>query len=340
MFYVIPHDAVKNIINSQRDEIYKTIKQAYLLHESGETVCPSSYFLRYPYKPDQRIIALPSHIDAHINRSGIKWIGSNPNNVKAGKPRASAVFILNDGISKYPLACIESSIISATRTAYSAVLAAHTINQSHHAKSIGFVGSGPIAESILTAFSNLNWTFEQINVFDLNKSRETTFKLKAYKKFPNTAHIHSLETNELIDQSEIICFATTALTPHINHPLLACGNKTILHISLRDIAPETIINANNIVDDYQHILQAKTSLDLASSIQSPESFINSTLGAMISMQVKLDPTKSTIFSPMGLGILDLALANFVYEAALANQSAIPIPNFFGGESTITEEATQ
>ena len=123
-FAVISGAQVQGALQGREKEIVELVAATYRLHGAGDSVNPPSYFLRFPDRPSSRIIALPASIGGPIRVDGLKWISSFPENVAAGIPRASAVLILNDHDTGYPFACLESSIISATRTAASAALAA------------------------------------------------------------------------------------------------------------------------------------------------------------------------------------------------------------------------
>ena len=117
IFYVVPGSTVKRAIDDNKKQVFDAVEAAYRLHGSGKTVNPDSCFLRYPDRPCARIIALPAHVGGAVQKSGIKWISSFPGNRASNLARASAVLILNDPRTGYPLACIEASLISATRTA-------------------------------------------------------------------------------------------------------------------------------------------------------------------------------------------------------------------------------
>ena len=123
-FYVVPGSTVKRVIDDNKKQVFDAVEGAYRLHGSGNTINPESYFLRYPDRPSARIIALPAHVGGAVQKSGIKWISSFPENRASNLARASAVLILNDATTGYPLACVEASLISATRTAASAALSA------------------------------------------------------------------------------------------------------------------------------------------------------------------------------------------------------------------------
>src|SRR6185436_3044417 len=148
---------------------------AYRLHALGQSVNPDSYFLRYPDKPRNRIIALPAHLGGSIQKSGIKWISSFPGNTATNLARASAVQILNDASTGYPLACIEASLISATRTAASAALAAEHMSPVPFEGTLGVIGTGVIARTTLEWLLFRGWDFAGVNLFDLDRNGAETF---------------------------------------------------------------------------------------------------------------------------------------------------------------------
>ena len=123
-FAVVSGGQVQHSLQGREKQIVELVETTYRLHCAGDSVNPPSYFLRFPDRPASRIIALPASIGGQVRVDGIKWISSFPDNVAAGIPRASAVLILNDHDTGYPFACIEASIISATRTAGMAAMAA------------------------------------------------------------------------------------------------------------------------------------------------------------------------------------------------------------------------
>src|ERR1700729_4041332 len=128
-FAVISGGQVQAALQGRERQITELVEATYRLHSAGDSVNPPSYFLQFPDRPASRIIALPASIGGQVRVDGIKWISSFPDNVAAGIPRASAVLILNDHDTGYPFACIEGSIISATRTAASAAVAADWLSR-------------------------------------------------------------------------------------------------------------------------------------------------------------------------------------------------------------------
>src|SRR5204863_8472400 len=177
---IINGKTVFGIIRGHRNECIQIVREAYLAHADGRSVNPDSYFLRFPGKPDSRIIALPAYLGNGFDIAGLKWIASYPSNIRRGFPRASAVLVLNNYDTGYPFAILEGSIISAARTAASAVLAAHWLSgQSCRARSLGIVGTGFIARYVYEFLVGTGWTIEEVRLHDRSP-------LEA-EKFRNTA---------------------------------------------------------------------------------------------------------------------------------------------------------
>ena len=215
-FAVISGAQVQGALQGQEKEIVELVEATYRLHGAGDSVNPPSYFLRFPDRPSSRIIALPASIGGPLRVDGLKWISSFPENVAAGVPRASAVLILNDYDTGYPYACLEASIISATRTAASAALAADWLSRGRPRPTrVGFVGAGLIARYIHTFLAGTGWSFDEIGVHDLSVDSAAGFR--GYLEQPGTAGrvtVHD-SAEELIRSSDLVVFATVAAEPHV-----------------------------------------------------------------------------------------------------------------------------
>jgi N-[(2S)-2-amino-2-carboxyethyl]-L-glutamate dehydrogenase len=326
-FSVISGSTVNKILQDNYTKVVSLVEAAYLVHGEKKTLNPDSYFLKYPEKPEARIIALPAHLGGDFNISGIKWISSFPKNINHGIPRASAVIILNDYETGYPLACLEGSIISASRTAASAVLAAQNLIKPKTADSLGVIGCGLISRYVLNFLLNTGWKISALNLFDLNDQYSEAMKNYAQERGIKEVRISSTK-EELISASDLITVTTTAGEPHILDVNVFAHNPIVLHLSLRDLSPDIILASNNIVDDVNHCLKAATSLHLTEQEVGNREFVTGTIDQLVQGKLALDSQKPTIYSPFGMGILDLAVASYVYQQSILDTTTVTVPDFF------------
>ena len=149
---------------------------------------------------------------------------------------------------------------------------------------------------------------------------------------------HNLEAyiqdrlEDTVSDASLILFTTTTLDPYLADEKLLEHSPTVLHLSLRDICVNVIFASQNIVDDVEHCLKARTSLHLAEIATGNRDFVSGTLVDVLEKKFKLDQDRPRIFSPFGLGVLDLAVGNFVLEAAKSSNAAIGLSDFFSNSA--------
>ncbi|MCW2917385.1 MAG: ornithine cyclodeaminase/mu-crystallin [Actinomycetia bacterium] len=328
-FAVISGAQVHQAVTGREKQVTNMIEAAYRLHGEGATVNPDSYFLRFPDRPSSRIIALPASVKGEVDVHGIKWISSFPENVAAGIPRASAVLILNDTETGYPFACLESSIISAARTAASAALAAVKLSEQRAGRPtrVGFIGVGIIARYIHTYLVGNGFEFERLGIHDLSADHAEGFQNYLERTEKSQVTIYD-RPEDLIRSSDLIVFATVAGEPHVQDPAWFDHNPLVLHVSLRDLSPEIILGSYNIVDDVEHCLKANTSPHLAEQQVGHRDFVAGTLYDVMTGVTTPPADRPVIFSPFGLGVLDLAVAKYVYDQVTATGDLHTVPGFF------------
>jgi ornithine cyclodeaminase len=305
------------------------VLQAYQAHARGRTALPYSTFLPIPDDPSSRIIALPAYLGGEEAVAGLKWVASFPGNRARGLERASAVVILNSARTGRPTAILEGSRISAGRTAASAALAARHLRGGRMPACVGLIGCGVINLEVCRFLLALCPEVRTFLVYDTDPHQASRFAGRLGPAAGVTVRL-APDPAGVLAAAPVVSLATTALQPHI--PDLSCcpPGALLLHLSLRDLAPEAILRCDNVVDDVDHVCRAGTSVHLAERLVGHRGFIRCTLGDVL---LDRSPPQASgislqVFSPFGLGILDLAVARLVCDLARCHQVGTWVDGFF------------
>jgi N-(2-amino-2-carboxyethyl)-L-glutamate synthase len=326
---LVPFSTVRSVLVGKEQSVVSMVRQAYLAHHEGRTSDPTSRFIRFPDSERNRIIALPSCLYSADSQHvvGVKWISSFPENRQRGLPRASGLLILNDPRTGHPEAVMDAGFISAERTAASAALGASLLSTCEEMTDpIGFIGAGVIARHTFRYLIATGRRPAVVNVFDSDSGCA-----RAFLRFLSDAGVRAEShqaPSDLVRASRLIVFATTAVTPYVTDSSLFSHWPLVLHLSLRDLAPALVVECHNVVDDAVECFTAGTSVHLARQQFGSDAINPLTIGALIAGAAPPERYRPVVFSPFGLGILDMAVGKFVLEQAAAQGLLQRIPNFF------------
>jgi N-[(2S)-2-amino-2-carboxyethyl]-L-glutamate dehydrogenase len=320
---------VEDLLAGREAEIMDAVGRAYVAHRRGQSSLPHSTFLRFPDDDLNRIIALPAYLGDGFGVAGMKWIASFPGNLKKGLARASAVLILNSATTGLPEAILESSLISARRTAASAALAAQLLRKGKETGSAGLIGTGVINLETARFLAKAIPGIRRFALFDLDRDRAGSFAGKLREMLGGTAVDVVDDPRELFRTCPLVAFATTAVKPHVSDLSDCLPGATILHTSLRDLTADVILASDNVVDDADHVSRASTSIHLAEQQTGNRDFIRCTIADLVTGEApaKKSEDQITIVSPFGLGVLDLAVGQLARDRALETGRGTVIEGF-------------
>jgi ornithine cyclodeaminase len=183
-----------------------------------------------------------------------------------------------------------------------------------------------ISRAILDFLDALGWRIGEIVTYDAVPAYAENAARHAARMAYRSSVAPSLEA--AITGSDLVVFATTAGAPYVLDPDLLVPGQNVLNISLRDLAPELIAGAHNVLDDIDHCLNAGTSPHLAVQRYGHRDFIDGTIAQLLLGEIELTGSKPRVFSPFGLGVLDLAVGTDIFRSALETGTATAIPDFF------------
>lgn len=298
------------------------VKNAFIRHARDEFVQPLKPYLRWRGDKNHiadRIIAMPAYVGGENPSAGLKWVGSKHDNPSAnGLERASALVILNDPETHYPIAVMEGSLISGMRTAAVTSLAAFYLARRNF-NSVSCIGCGPIArmqlQTILEQFSSVS----KICLFDLNPKATDNLITEIKTKFPEVDYQSVTSAEEAVRSSEVVITCTVTDKPYIPYDWLQKGSF-VSNVSIMDLHKDVFLKANKVVvDDWEQSNREKKIINqlVVEGLFSREK-VHAELGKIIdgSCPGRESDEEIIILNPMGMAIEDVACAQMIYQKAI------------------------
>lgn len=309
----VQDQAIETLLAANRGAVMRCVESAYQLFARGQAVEVAPSYLRPPHDARARIIAKPACLYGEQPIAGLKWIASFPANLEKRLPRASGVLILNDMETGAAQAHLEVAAISAHRTAASGVLALRCLHGAPRTdEQISVIGCGVIAREIVAYLAHEGWAARDWLLFDLDVARAERFAQYLMAILPGARVKVASSIGQAASASPIVVLATSASTPTLMDTALHPA-QTLLHVSLRDLAPALIESAANYVDSEDLAFSHQTSLHLTEQQVAHRDYLVGEIGAVLHTPPRTG--KPVIFSPFGMAILDLAVGQWVMQHA-------------------------
>ncbi|MEB3980091.1 NAD(P)-binding domain-containing protein [Mycobacterium sp. 663a-19] len=209
-------------------------------------------------------------------------------------------------IQAFALGQLRTSAITGTATS---ILAAD------HGHRLAVIGSGKQAEGQIAAVAAVR-EIQDIAIYSPTAEHRTTFAQKISERSGIAARAAS-SVAEAVDQADVIVTVTRATEPFINTSMLADR----VHINAvgaitperAELEPAVVAQARRVVADDVAAARRLSPREL-SATTAPHVL---SLGLVLASNERLEGDGLTIFKALGTGISDLAVAEVVFERAIA-----------------------
>jgi ornithine cyclodeaminase len=296
------------------------VADAFALHARRAVTQPLKPYLRWRSNGHiaDRIIAMPAYVGGDRPMAGLKWIGSKHDNPdRAGLERASALIVLNDPDTHYPVAVMEGALISAARTAAVTAVAARHLALSGF-KRLTCVGCGPIgtqhAFTLLEQFPGLS----SVWLYDLKESAAVALAQGITAHHPKVDVRIAADAESAVRAGEVIVTATVADRPWLPAAWLRPGSL-LANVSIMDAAKDVFLSADKVVvDDWDQCnREGKVIHQLTTEGSFSRERIHAELGEVVigARPGREGDDEVILLNPMGMAVIDVACAKAIYYRA-------------------------
>lgn len=251
--------------------------------------------------------------------SGLKWIGSKHDNPdRVALDRASAVIVLNDPATNYPVAILEGSLISAWRTAAVTVLAArHLARQGF--TDVGLIGCGVIGTAQITALLQQFDHIATVHVYDQRRQAAESLAARINALRPAVKVVVAETAEQAVRSGDVVVPCTVTARPYIESSWLKPG-AFLSNVSIMDVHKDVFVVADKVVvDDWEQSNREKKIINqLVLEGRFSREQLHAELGEILAgtRPGRENDDEVIVLNPMGMAVEDIACAAEVYRRAL------------------------
>jgi len=304
--------------------IMNDVEEVFRLHAAGDYTLPEKIVLEWeeppPGEQGNHINIMPGYLGGRFDVAGLKTIASFPRNpFQRELPRASALIVLHDPKVGLPLAVMDGTLISAMRTGAATGVAAKYLARRDVTR-VGLIGAGVQCRTQLMAVQVARPGIRQAMVFDIRRNRAEAFAAEMSERLDLDIRVAD-SAEEVVRQAEVLVTATTTTQPIVRDGWLAPGSF-YAHVSGYECEYDVIRHADKVlVDDWNQVKHRmySTVAFMWRDGQFADEDLYAELGEVVSGQKpgRENDREVILFSPIGLGLHDIAVARRLYETALS-----------------------
>jgi N-[(2S)-2-amino-2-carboxyethyl]-L-glutamate dehydrogenase len=289
-------------------------------HAHCDYVQPLKPYLRWPGADHiaDRIIAMPCYLGGEQPVAGLKWVGSRQHNpVQFGLERASAIIVLNDAETNYPIAILEGGLISGMRTAAITAVGTRYLARGGFTD-VACIGCGPIArmqmQTLLEQFPDI----ERIHLFDLSLDAAKSLSAILAESNPNVDFVSAGSAESAVRAADVVVTCTVTSTPYLAFDWLKPG-AFISNISIMDVHKDVYERADKVVvDDWDQSNREKKIINqLVLEGRFSREQLHAELGEIVigDRPGRENEDEIILLNPMGMALDDIICARHFYRLA-------------------------
>ena len=268
--------------------------------------------------------AMPAFVPV-AEASGIKWVACFPENYKYKLDQTSALIILNDVQTGWPLAIMDGAWITAKRTAAVSAIAVEKLAR-RDSSEVGILGCGVQGHEHLVALATVMNSLKKVKVMDIRPGMGQQL-IDRFEGNYGFEIVEAASVEELVRGSDVVVTATAILqkpNPIIKDEWIK-GGALLLPIDLDSVFEwETMKRADKFLVDSLDEMNYFMSIGYLAHGLPP---LYAEIGEVVAdLKPGRQNDEETIFDMnIGMGVVDIVVAKDIVERAIKETIGTRLP---------------